>query len=205
MAKGSKPVKAAAKAAKGGGPAAKAAKAPAGKAPRKLAPSATAAAPAPQAPALPASDLLGEAERALLGRLVLQTGLSPREVLSRALQSFGVPSAAQPAAASERPRAVPPVAGDRRLLLSVDGKPALAIDREPFVVGSAEGCDLRIQLPLIAARHAQVIVREGRHIFEDLQSPKGSYQHGQRIDVRLLEDGDEIDLGGFLPLRFRFQ
>ena len=155
------------------------------------------------------SDLLGEAERALLAKLVLKTGLAPRDVIARALQAFGAANAwaSKTASASVKAPPVAAVADDaqalRRLLVSVDGKPAIGIDREPFVVGSSEECDLRIQLPLIAPKHARILVREGRHIFEDLQSPRGSYLHGQRIEVRLLEDGDEIDLGGFLPLRFK--
>ena len=28
-------------------------------------------------------------------------------------------------------------------------------------------------------------------------------QHGERIDVRPIRDGDEFDLGGFVPVRFR--
>lgn len=226
MAKVTKPAKAAAKAvsksaSKGKAPAAKArppakpaAKARAVKAkvaPAAIEPDAIDPEVIEDAPDTAASDLLGDAERALLAKLVLKTGLSPRDVVSRALQAFGAANAWASKTASASVKA-PPVAAAaaaadtqaaRRLLVSVDGKPAIAVDREPFVVGSGEGCDLRIQLPLIAPRHAQILVREGRHIFEDLQSPRGSYLHGQRIDVRHLEDGDEIDLGGFLPLRFK--
>jgi hypothetical protein len=174
--------------------------APAEEAQVVAAPAAAVAAPASEA----APDLLGPEERALLAKLVLKTGLTPREVIGRALHAFGAPAAAAKAAAAPVKLALPPgEQAARRLHVSVDGKPAIFIDHEPFVVGSDAGCDLRIQLPLIAPRHAQILVREGRHIFEDLQSPRGSYLHGQRVDVRHLEDGDEIDLGGFLPLRFR--
>ena len=222
MAKVTKPAKAAAKSAsKSKVPAAKArppekakAEAPKAPAPKAAAPKARAAkvveaplAEVEAAAAAPASsDLLGEDERALLAKLVLKTGLTPREVLARALHAFGAPpaTAAKAAPATARPAAADPgQVGLRKLHVSVDGKPALLIDREPFVVGSEAGCDLRIQLPLIAPKHARILVREGRHIFEDLQSPRGSYLHGQRVDVHHLEDGDEIDLGGFLPLRFR--
>jgi hypothetical protein len=36
-----------------------------------------------------------------------------------------------------------------------------------------------------------------------LRSDKGSFRLGQPVDVRFIETGDEIDLGGFLPVRFR--
>jgi pSer/pThr/pTyr-binding forkhead associated (FHA) protein len=70
-------------------------------------------------------------------------------------------------------------------------------------MGSGEDVDLRLDLPLISPRHARILWREGRHVFEDLRSDKGSFRLGQPVDVRFIETGDEIDLGGFLPVRFR--
>jgi pSer/pThr/pTyr-binding forkhead associated (FHA) protein len=90
-----------------------------------------------------------------------------------------------------------------RLFLSVDGKPEIEIEKPEFVLGSGPDTDLRLDLPLIAPRHARILWREGRHVFEDLHSARGSFQHGQPVDVRMIQTGDEIDLGGFLPVRFR--
>jgi len=72
-------------------------------------------------------------------------------------------------------------------------------------MGSGEDVDLRLDLPLISPRHARVFWKEGRHVFEDLRSDKGSFHHGSRVDVRFIETGDEYDLGGFLPVRFRLE
>ena len=91
----------------------------------------------------------------------------------------------------------------QRLYLSVDGKPEVEIEKSEFVLGSGPDTDLRLDLPLIAPRHARILWREGRHLFEDMRSPRGSYRLGQPVDVRFIESGDEIDLGGFLPVRFR--
>jgi pSer/pThr/pTyr-binding forkhead associated (FHA) protein len=85
----------------------------------------------------------------------------------------------------------------------VDGKPEIEIGQPEFVMGSGEDVDLRLDLPLISPRHARILWREGRHVFEDLRSDKGSFRLGQPVDVRFIETGDEIDLGGFLPVRFR--
>ena len=85
----------------------------------------------------------------------------------------------------------------------MDGKPEIEVDKSEFVLGSGPDADLRLDLPLISPRHARVLWREGRHVFEDLRSARGSFRHGQQVDVRFIETGDEFDLGGFLPVRFR--
>ena len=151
-----------------------------------------------------ADERLGAVEEELLARLAVRMHLTATEVLARALHSYAaavapdmkVPAVnSRPSSTEGRPL--------QRLLVAVDGKPAVEVVQDEFVIGSGEGCDLRLNLPLISPRHARLLWREGRHLFEDLHSAKGSYLHGQRLDVRFLEDGDEIDLGGFLPLRFR--
>ena len=153
---------------------------------------------------LPAEPLIGAVERALVAQLSARLHLTAAEVVSRALHSYAAAVAPDLKVPTVNNR--PPAAEGRppqRLLLSVDGKPALEVATEEFVIGSAQGCDLRLNLPLISPRHARLLWREGRHLFEDLRSAKGSYLHGQQLEVRFLEDGDEIDLGGFLPLRFQ--
>ena len=153
-------------------------------------------------PAVPGAppELLGAHEKALVEALAERTRLSPREVISRALSAY----AAAVAPALSLPAAVRAQSAEGvRLFMSVDGRPELEIPPGEFVLGSAEGVDLRLDLPLIAPRHARVLWRDGQPLFEDLRSPRGSFRHGQPVDVRMLETGDEIDLGGFLPLRFR--
>ena len=172
--------------------------------PAKAAKEAPKAARAKPAPAPAPDPRLGAVEEALIAKLSVRMHLTQTEVLARALHAW---------AAAVAPDMKVPAVNDRpqtaegrpaqKLMLAVDGKTALEIERDEFVIGSGEGCDLRLNLPLISPRHARLLWREGRHLFEDLQSSKGSYLHGQRLDVRFLEDGDEIDLGGFLPLRFR--
>ena len=93
--------------------------------------------------------------------------------------------------------------------MAVTGAPLrLNVDRllpaEPAVRAIARRLYEAVRdLPLISPRHARVLWREGRHVFEDLRSARGSFRHGQQVDVRFIESGDEFDLGGFLPVRFR--
>ncbi len=170
--------------------------------------------PAPPRAAAPAASkapemALGAAERDLLARLASRTRLSAGEVLSRALASYAAavaPELVKPAPAHEGKsvgrapvaKAAPP----RRLFYSVDG----AAEREAkgeVIFGRDPGSDVHLDLPLIGDRHARLTFAAGRWLFEDLRSPRGSYKGGQLLQVAFLEDGDEIDLGGFLPVRFR--
>ena len=158
---------------------------------------------APAAPKNPPRMQLTDGDRDLIRRLSERTGLEPRVVLERALAAYaaaaapGMPLHVDPA---QKPRKGAP---GQKLFISVDGKPEVEIDKSEFVLGSGEGVDLRLDLPLISPRHARILWKGGRPVFEDLRSARGSYRLGQPVDVHPLQTGDEIDLGGFLPIRFR--
>jgi hypothetical protein len=145
---------------------------------------------------------LTDAHRELIDRLSDRTGLEAAQVLERALTGYaaaaapGMPLRVEPARKGRNPTG-------QKLFLSVDGKPEIEVDRTEFILGSAEGVDLRLDLPLISPRHARILWKNGLPVFEDLRSARGSFRFGQRVDVRMIESGDEIDLGGFLPIRFR--
>jgi hypothetical protein len=171
-------------------------------APAKAAPAKAAPAKAAPAKKPPPRLQLTDAHRELIDRLTDRTGLEPAEVLQRALAGYAA------AAAPGMPLHVDPARKGRdvvgqKLFLSVDGRPEIEVDRTEFILGSAEGVDLRLDLPLISPRHARILWKSGRPVFEDLRSARGSFRLGRPVDVRMIETGDEIDLGGFLPIRFR--
>lgn len=180
-----------------------------------------AAAPPAKKKSLPASKkrasvpdamALSDADRELVARLADRTALVPREIIERALAGYA--AAVAPGMPLHAPSPPPRGKGKgkgkgetpaQRLFLSVDGKPEIEIEAAEFVLGSGPETDLRLDLPLISPRHARILWRDGRHLFEDLHSTRGSFRHGQPVDVRFVETGDEIDLGGFLPVRFRLE
>ncbi len=165
----------------------------------------TRAAKAP-APAGKAKVQLTDEDRDLVRRLAERTALTPREVVERALAGYAAAVAPGMPLHPEPPRkgrkGEPP---PQKLFLSVDGKPEIEVDKGEFILGSGEGTDLRLDLPLISPRHARILWKDGRHVFEDMRSARGSFRLGQPVDVRFIETGDEIDLGGFLPIRFRLE
>jgi hypothetical protein len=146
---------------------------------------------------------LAEPDRDLIRRLSERTGLEPRVVLERALTAYAAAAAPGMPLHAASPGKARKGAHDQKLFISVDGKPEIEIDKAEFVLGSDAGVDLRLDLPLISPRHARILWKGGRPVFEDLRSARGSYRLGQPVDVRMIETGDEIDLGGFLPIRFR--
>jgi hypothetical protein len=149
---------------------------------------------------------LSAADRELVLRLAERTSLLPAEIVERALAGYAAAVApGMPLRAPQVPKGKKGAPPSQKLFLSVDGKPEIEIHDAEFVLGSGEDADLRLDLPLISPRHARIVWRDGRHLFEDLRSARGSFRLGQKVDVRFVESGDEIDLGGFLPVRFRLE
>jgi hypothetical protein len=151
----------------------------------------------------PQATALGPDETALVARLAERTGLPTREILERALAAYAAAVApGMPLIAPARSK--PARRGTRqRLFVSVEGKPEIEIKKPEFVFGRDPSCDVALDIALVSPRHARVLFRDGEPVFEDLRSQRGTFQHGERIDVRAIRDGDEFDLGGFVPVRFR--
>jgi len=145
---------------------------------------------------------LGADAAQLVERLAERTGLPPREILERALAAYA--AAVAPGMPLVRAPAGKPRRGARaRVFVSVEGRPEIEIKQTEFVFGRDPSCDIALDIALVSPRHARVLFRDGDPVFEDLRSQRGTYQHGQRIDVKPIRDGDEFDLGGFVPVRFR--
>src|SRR5256714_13690220 len=159
---------------------------------------------APAAPTKAARVQLTGGDRDLSRRPAERTGREPPGVGERALSAYAAAAAPGMPLHAEAARKVRKGAPGQKLFISVDRKPEVEIDKTEFVLGSGEGVDLRLDLPLISPRHARILWKGGRPAFEDLRSARGPYRLGQPVDVRMLETGDEIDLGGFLRIRSRF-
>jgi len=145
---------------------------------------------------------LGPDDVEVVERLAERTGLPPGEILERALAAYAAAVApgmsVVPAAAGKPRRGARP-----RLYVSVEGRPEIELTKTEFVLGRDPSCDIPLDIALVSPRHARVLFRQGEPVFEDLRSQRGTYQHGERIDVKTIRDGDEFDLGGFVPVRFR--
>jgi predicted nucleic acid-binding Zn-ribbon protein len=88
------------------------------------------------------------------------------------------------------------------LLYEEDGEPTLvALTREWTRVGRSLAADVRFDDPTVSRRHALLVRQpDGVRVLDD-RSLNGVFVNGERIEWRMLEDGDEIVVGRY---RLRF-
>jgi pSer/pThr/pTyr-binding forkhead associated (FHA) protein len=87
----------------------------------------------------------------------------------------------------------------------------VALTREWTRIGRSLAADLRFDDPTVSRRHALIVQSpDGVRLLDD-RSLNGVYVNGERIDGRMLEDGDEIIVGRYrlrflkVEARFRLQ
>jgi Protein of unknown function (DUF3662)/FHA domain len=79
-------------------------------------------------------------------------------------------------------------------LILPDGR-RVPVGENPLVIGRLPECDIVLNDPNVSRRHAQ-IAREGTDIVvRDLGSTNGVKVGGKRVQVAVIYDGDEIDIG----------
>lgn len=73
------------------------------------------------------------------------------------------------------------------------------------VIGRGDRADLRIEDDGLSRAHAKVVAAsDGIVTIMDLDSTNGTYLNGDRIELALLRDGDELQLGPDVVLRFTY-
>ncbi len=79
----------------------------------------------------------------------------------------------------------------------------IQLQNDQFTVGRSAGNDLVLADPEVSRRHIRVVRRADGHAVEDIGSTNGTFVNGQRIShLTLLQDGDAIDLGDTVRLRY---
>ena len=94
---------------------------------------------------------------------------------------------------------------DRALLTVLAGLNAgqvFAVERDETSIGRAHDADVRVDDAGISRKHARLLRTFDRHILEDLGSTNGVYVNGRRVERIDLADGDRIQVGPSLVLRF---
>ena len=72
----------------------------------------------------------------------------------------------------------------------------LPVRGNEFVIGRAEGCDVRPKSDMISRRHCKLVVSESQVTIEDLGSKNGTVLNDELIDGRCgLKTGDRISVG----------
>lgn len=73
--------------------------------------------------------------------------------------------------------------------------------RDALLIGRKEG-DLLLDDPLISGRHAQILVRNGEYILQDLGSTNGTIVDGRLVREVALKPGNEITVGSTRMILF---
>lgn len=133
----------------------------------------------------------------------------------------GEPS--QPPPAARRPLSLPPITAeiqvpdfhlirsdaesDRPILLFLTGErigTVVSLDRLPLTIGRDPLVELVVPDEAISRRHARLARAPDGILLEDLGSRNGTVVNGERVDRRVLADGDRIMLGRTV-LKFAIQ
>jgi diguanylate cyclase (GGDEF)-like protein len=88
------------------------------------------------------------------------------------------------------------------VLRGVNAGQLFRVERTVTVIGRARGADLHLEEEGISRRHARIERREGRYVLEDLGSTNGVFLNGVQIERADLSDGDRIQLGPAILVRF---
>jgi ABC-type multidrug transport system ATPase subunit/pSer/pThr/pTyr-binding forkhead associated (FHA) protein len=105
------------------------------------------------------------------------------------VEQVGSPSSVRPPAPSGGGGAAGEVLhGGGRVLIAADG----------ITIGSDPGCEVVIDGRTVAARHAAIRERDGRHYLADLGAGAGTLLNGELLqrESRWLNSGDSIEVGG---------
>jgi diguanylate cyclase (GGDEF)-like protein len=79
------------------------------------------------------------------------------------------------------------------------------LDADGAVIGRGDEARIRIDDTGISRHHARVSVAGGQVRIEDLGSANGTWVNGERVETRLLRDGDKVEVGSTTILKFTFQ
>jgi len=101
------------------------------------------------------------------------------------------------------------VASTRRPALLMISGPYLGrsfeIDKEEFMIGRIENCDLQIEDDLASRHHCKIILTPDGAQIVDLASTNGTLVNGRRVERSFLKEGDQIQVGSITIFKYHLQ
>lgn len=71
----------------------------------------------------------------------------------------------------------------------------LPLDKEKFTIGRMPDNDLELRDSLVSRRHTELIRHGTRVTLYDMGSSNGTFVNNKKVDVKVLDDGDEVTIG----------
>src|SRR5438105_9063157 len=148
----------------------------------------------------------------LRGRIAKSLGVSEKESELRALREMaGKLGLLEAPAAPQPPKSAHPSPQSgylpQRLFLLLDGRgldgrgmPQEVIDL-PCIIGSSKKSNIWINSPQIETQHLRITHGDEGWVLEDLGSEHGTFLGDKKITRRVIQDGDEYRLAGYLRLK----
>lgn len=95
---------------------------------------------------------------------------------------------------------------NRHVLVRMDGSDVGQVialsDQREFSIGRRSDCHLPLRYEGVSRRHAKITFEDGAYIVEDLGSSNGTMVRGKRITKHRLEDGDVVQFGPRVSVRY---
>ncbi len=82
---------------------------------------------------------------------------------------------------------------------------AYSIDKEEFMIGRVDNCDLVIEDDLASRHHCKILQTPDGIQLVDLASTNGTLVNGRRVDKAFLNEGDQIQVGALWIFKFSMQ
>ncbi len=135
---------------------------------------------------------------------------SPEPEADRASWSSMPPSGHDDDVPTERPAAIAapdrPLPLDRpllKVLVGLNAGQVFTLDGDESVIGRARDAHVHVDDAGISRRHARIVRTEARrYLIEDLGSANGVFVNGRKVERVDLADGDRVQVGPAVVLRF---
>jgi chromosome segregation ATPase len=92
----------------------------------------------------------------------------------------------------------------RKMVVAIDGKEQTTypLRKGETTIGRSDASDIQIRRPFVSRTHARIVMRGSDAYIEDVGSTNGLVVNSKIVDNAELRDGDVINLGGSVKLRY---
>lgn len=82
------------------------------------------------------------------------------------------------------------------IMFRADGKRhVVSLAHGSSTIGRTTGCTIRVPLPMVSRRHAEIVVDNNEVLLRDLGAANGTYLNSRRVKEEGVEAGDQIMVG----------